>query len=48
MPEGVGIVSVSGLKVVLPVYDIEVTISGEARKFIVQGLPSFRPLKFIL
>ena len=48
LPEGVGRVSVSGLKVVLPAYDIAVTISGEARKFIVDGLPSFRPLKLRL
>jgi hypothetical protein len=40
--------SVKGLKVVVPANAIAVTISGEARKFIVSGLPSFRPRKFRL
>ena len=34
-PDGVGIESVIGLNVVLPSYDIAVTSSGEARKFMV-------------
>ena len=40
--------SVKGLKVVLPAYAIAVTISGDARKFIVSGLPSLRPRKLRL
>lgn len=47
-PEGVVRVSVKGLKDVDPAYDIAVTISGEARKFMVSGLPSFRPRKLRL
>lgn len=47
-PEGVVRLSVRGLKVVLPAYDIAVTISGDARKFMVSGLPSFRPRKLRL
>lgn len=34
-PFGAGIESIIGLKVVLPAYDMAVTSSGEARKFIV-------------
>ena len=48
LPEGVSMASINGLKVVLPANDIAVTISGEARKFIVDGFPSFRPLKLRL
>lgn len=47
-PDGVLMLSVNGLKVVVPANAIAVTISGEARKFIVSGLPSFRPRKFRL
>ena len=48
VPEGVGMVSVSGLKVVLPAYVRAVTSSGDARKFIVAGFPSLRPRKLRL
>jgi hypothetical protein len=44
----VGIESVIGLKVVVPAKDIAVTSSGEARKFMVPLLPSFRAGKFLL
>ena len=47
-PDGVVMLSVKGLKLVEPAYDMAVTISGEARKFMVSGLPSFRPRKFRL
>lgn len=40
--------SVMGLKDSFPEKDMAVTIVGEARKFIVKGLPSFRDLKFLL
>src|SRR5277367_2113226 len=44
-PDGVVMLSVRGLNVVLPAYDMAVTISGDARKFIVSGFPSLRPRK---
>ena len=47
-PVGVVMLSVKGLKDVLPAYDIAVTISGDARKFMVSGLPSLRPRKLRL
>lgn len=47
-PDGVGRESVMGLKVVEPEYVIAVMSSGEARKFMVERLPSFRPGKFRL
>ena len=47
-PDGVVIVSVRGLNVVLPAYDMAVTISGDARKFMVSGFPSLRPRKLRL
>ena len=47
-PDGVGMLSVMGLKVVEPEYVIAVMSSGEARKFIVARLPSLRPGKLRL
>lgn len=47
-PEGVRRLSVIGLKVVEPEYDIAVINSGDARKFIVARLPSLRPGKLRL
>lgn len=47
-PEGVVMLSVMGLNVVDPEYVMAVMSSGEARKFIVARLPSFRPGKFRL
>lgn len=46
-PEGVSIASVAGLKDSLPLNAKAVTTVGEARKFIVEALPSFLPLKFL-
>lgn len=48
VPFGVGIESVIGLKVVVPAKLRAVTSSGDARKFIVALLPSFRAGKFLL
>ncbi len=47
-PEGVGMVSVIGLKLSEPEKAIAVTSSGEARKFMVRKLPSLRALKLRL
>lgn len=47
-PVGVEIESVTGLKFKDPENAIAVTISGEARKFIVRRLPSFLALKLRL
>ena len=47
LPEGRGIESVTGLNESLPENAIAVTIVGEARKFLVRALPSFRDLKFL-
>ena len=47
-PEGSVKESVVGLKDNLPENAIAVTTVGEARKFIVRRLPSFRDLKFLL
>lgn len=46
-PEGRGIESVTGLKESFPEKAIAVTMVGEARKFLVRALPSFRDLKFL-
>jgi hypothetical protein len=46
-PEGRGIVSVAGLNESFPENASAVTIVGEARKFLVSALPSFRDLKFL-
>ena len=47
-PEGVWIESVTGLKLRSPENAMAVTISGDAKKFIVLRLPSFLALKFRL
>lgn len=47
-PEGVSRVSVVGLKLRSPEKAMAVTISGEARKFMVRRLPSLRALKLRL
>jgi hypothetical protein len=48
LPDGNGMLSVMGLNDNLPENAIAVTVVGEARKFIVFKLPSFRALKFRL
>lgn len=46
-PDGNGMESVIGLNVSFPENAIAVTIVGDARKFIVSLLPSFRDRKFL-
>jgi len=48
VPDGVTRVSCVGLKSIRPEYTIAVTNSGDARKFIVSGLPSFLARKLRL
>ena len=47
LPEGKGIESVMGLKESFPENAMAVTTIGEARKFMVKRLPSFRDLKLL-
>ena len=46
-PDGVGIESGAGVKENLTENAMAVTTVGDARKFIVDGFPSFRDLKFL-